>query len=216
MDHSPPSRLSPVVHLFPVAHLSLCVPATAAAAGAEFEARILASEANNVKFNFLQPTDPYHAYYRMRVSAGRVLLVLLLEGGGGDRLLWLNALAARNHIHNEAATHTNTTSCQIAFKQTAVSAVTCYLSQVKHFQEPEDEQAAAGGAAAAAKEGTTAAAAAAATASAAASAAAAAAAAPAPVTTRPLEKPEDEKYTVSSSRRDDEQQGLGVDLGCSF
>jgi hypothetical protein len=35
--------------------------------GAEFEARILASEANNVKFNFLQPTDPYHAYYRMRV-----------------------------------------------------------------------------------------------------------------------------------------------------
>jgi hypothetical protein len=37
-------------------------------AGAEFEARILASEANNVKFNFLQPTDPYHAYYRMRVS----------------------------------------------------------------------------------------------------------------------------------------------------
>ena len=40
--------------------------------GAEFEARILASEANNVKFNFLQPTDPYHAYYRMRVS-NRVL-----------------------------------------------------------------------------------------------------------------------------------------------
>lgn len=95
--------------------------------GAEFEARILASEANNVKFNFLQPTDPYHAYYRMRV---------------------------------------------------------------KHFQEPEDQQ---GGEAAPAKEGTTAAAAATAAASA---AAAAAAAAPAAVTTRPLEKPEDEKYTV--------------------
>lgn len=29
----------------------------------------MASEANNVKFNFLQPTDPYHAYYRMRVRA---------------------------------------------------------------------------------------------------------------------------------------------------
>eukprot|EP00879_Flechtneria_rotunda_P029385 GHRR01031787.1.p2 GENE.GHRR01031787.1~~GHRR01031787.1.p2 ORF type:complete len:112 (+),score=22.67 GHRR01031787.1:124-459(+) len=36
--------------------------------GIEFEKRILASEANNAKFNFLNPTDPYHAYYRMRVS----------------------------------------------------------------------------------------------------------------------------------------------------
>ncbi len=36
--------------------------------GAEFEKRILANEKNNVKFNFLVPTDPYHAYYRMRVS----------------------------------------------------------------------------------------------------------------------------------------------------
>jgi splicing factor 3A subunit 1 len=34
----------------------------------EFEKRIMASEANNVKFNFLTSTDPYHAYYRMRVS----------------------------------------------------------------------------------------------------------------------------------------------------
>jgi len=64
--------------------------------------------------------------------------------------------------------------------------------QVKHFQEPEDQQ---GEAAAPAKEGTTAAAAAVATAAASA-AAAAAAAAPVGVTTRPLEKPEDEKYTV--------------------
>jgi hypothetical protein len=64
------------------------------------------------------------------------------------------------------------------------------MPQVKHFQEPEGEQ---GGAAPAAKAGTTAAAAATAAASA---AAAAAAAAPAAVTTRPLEKPENEKYTV--------------------
>lgn len=50
--------------------------------GAEFEARILASEANNVKFNFLQPTDPYHAYYRMRVSARSFMLI------EGDGSLW--------------------------------------------------------------------------------------------------------------------------------
>ena len=36
-------------------------------AGPEFEHRILANERNNVKFNFLIPTDPYHAYYQMRV-----------------------------------------------------------------------------------------------------------------------------------------------------
>jgi splicing factor 3A subunit 1 len=29
----------------------------------------LANEANNVKFGFLNPTDPYHAYYRLRVRA---------------------------------------------------------------------------------------------------------------------------------------------------
>lgn len=36
--------------------------------GTEFEKRILANEKNNVKFNFLTPTDPYHAYYKVRVS----------------------------------------------------------------------------------------------------------------------------------------------------
>ena len=36
--------------------------------GIEFEKRILANEAQNVKFNFLNPADPYHAFYRMRVS----------------------------------------------------------------------------------------------------------------------------------------------------
>lgn len=36
----------------------------------EFEKRILASEKNNVKFNFLLATDPYHGYYKMRVSRG--------------------------------------------------------------------------------------------------------------------------------------------------
>lgn len=36
--------------------------------GPEFERRILANGRNNVKFNFLNPGDPYHAYYQHRVS----------------------------------------------------------------------------------------------------------------------------------------------------
>ncbi|XP_024402802.1 probable splicing factor 3A subunit 1 isoform X2 [Physcomitrium patens] len=36
--------------------------------GPEFEKRILANEKNNVKFNFLNALDPYHAYYQHRVS----------------------------------------------------------------------------------------------------------------------------------------------------
>ncbi|KAK9825176.1 hypothetical protein WJX81_003205 [Elliptochloris bilobata] len=36
--------------------------------GLSFEKKILANEEKNVKFNFLRPTDPYHAYYRHRVT----------------------------------------------------------------------------------------------------------------------------------------------------
>ncbi|XP_068594958.1 splicing factor 3A subunit 1 isoform X1 [Brachionichthys hirsutus] len=36
--------------------------------GPEFEARIRQNEINNPKFNFLNPTDPYHAYYRHKVT----------------------------------------------------------------------------------------------------------------------------------------------------
>ncbi|XP_078445649.1 putative splicing factor 3A subunit 1 [Wolffia australiana] len=36
--------------------------------GPEFERRILAHNAGNAKFNFLIPTDPYHAYYQHRLS----------------------------------------------------------------------------------------------------------------------------------------------------
>ncbi|GLJ36513.1 hypothetical protein SUGI_0733490 [Cryptomeria japonica] len=39
--------------------------------GPEFEKRILANEKNNSKFNFLNPSDPYHAYYQHRVSEFR-------------------------------------------------------------------------------------------------------------------------------------------------
>ena len=35
--------------------------------GADFEAKIQQTEANNIKFNFLKVTDPYHSYYRHRV-----------------------------------------------------------------------------------------------------------------------------------------------------
>ncbi|CAL4957318.1 unnamed protein product [Urochloa decumbens] len=36
--------------------------------GPDFERRILSNNQGNAKFNFLQPSDPYHAYYRHRVS----------------------------------------------------------------------------------------------------------------------------------------------------
>ncbi|CAA6673377.1 unnamed protein product [Spirodela intermedia] len=39
--------------------------------GPEFERRILAHNAGNAKFNFLIPTDPYHAYYQHRLSEFR-------------------------------------------------------------------------------------------------------------------------------------------------
>lgn len=40
--------------------------------GPEFERRILANNAGNVKFNFLIQSDPYHAYYQHRVSEHRI------------------------------------------------------------------------------------------------------------------------------------------------
>lgn len=40
--------------------------------GPEFEKRILATNKGNAKFNFLNPTDPYHAYYRHKVSENQV------------------------------------------------------------------------------------------------------------------------------------------------
>ncbi|PON36689.1 Splicing factor 3A subunit [Parasponia andersonii] len=39
--------------------------------GPEFEKRIIANNANNAKFNFLIPSDPYHAYYQHRLSEFR-------------------------------------------------------------------------------------------------------------------------------------------------
>ncbi|KAL3523171.1 hypothetical protein ACH5RR_016005 [Cinchona calisaya] len=39
--------------------------------GPEFEKRIVASNAGNPKFNFLNASDPYHAYYQHRLSEAR-------------------------------------------------------------------------------------------------------------------------------------------------
>ena len=36
--------------------------------GLEFEDRIRINEAGNSKFNFLKPSDPYHAYYRHKIK----------------------------------------------------------------------------------------------------------------------------------------------------
>jgi len=40
----------------------------AAKNGPEFEKRIIANNAGNDKFNFLNPSDPYHAHYQHRLS----------------------------------------------------------------------------------------------------------------------------------------------------
>jgi Surp module len=39
------------------------------APGTDFEKRIIANERDNVKFNFLKSTDPYHAYYQYKVGS---------------------------------------------------------------------------------------------------------------------------------------------------
>ncbi|GAB2281760.1 hypothetical protein Dimus_016328 [Dionaea muscipula] len=39
--------------------------------GPEFEKRIIANNAGNAKFNFLNASDPYHAYYQHRLSESR-------------------------------------------------------------------------------------------------------------------------------------------------
>lgn len=41
--------------------------------GPDFEARIRQNEINNAKFNFLNPGDPYHAYYEHKVSTAYCL-----------------------------------------------------------------------------------------------------------------------------------------------
>ena len=51
--------------------------------GPEFETRILGSEKNNAKFNFLLPADPYNAYYKSKIAAFKE------EAAGGDAAILL-------------------------------------------------------------------------------------------------------------------------------
>ncbi|GBG81804.1 hypothetical protein CBR_g33984 [Chara braunii] len=51
--------------------------------GPEFEKRILATERNNVKFNFLLQSDPYHAYYLHKVNEFKNALSAPQQGAGG-------------------------------------------------------------------------------------------------------------------------------------
>lgn len=39
--------------------------------GTDFEKRILANEKDNVKFQFLQPTSPFHAYYQFKIAESK-------------------------------------------------------------------------------------------------------------------------------------------------
>eukprot|EP00897_Mesotaenium_endlicherianum_P000066 jgi/Mesen1/1005/ME000120S00159 len=68
--------------------------------GPDFEKRILAANKNNAKFNFLTPTDPYHAYYRHRVGEFRAQKAAPAGapgapggGDGGDGVAAISALA---------------------------------------------------------------------------------------------------------------------------
>jgi len=39
--------------------------------GAQLEERLRQSEKNNAKFSFLNPTDPFHAYYQFKVQEAK-------------------------------------------------------------------------------------------------------------------------------------------------
>lgn len=67
----PASAASASAPLAPPADLKGIIDKTAqfvARNGPEFESRILKNEANNAKFSFLLPRDPFHAYYTSRVA----------------------------------------------------------------------------------------------------------------------------------------------------
>ena len=70
--------------------------------GPEFETRILGSEKNNAKFNFLLPADPYNAYYKSKIAAFKE------EAAGGDAAAVAKKAeearhgeCSRSHLHFE-------------------------------------------------------------------------------------------------------------------
>lgn len=72
--------------------------------GPEFEKRILANEKNNVKFNFLNSTDPYHAYYQHRVSEFKAQLAAP-AGAAAPTAANANAAAAPVKTEEESRAH---------------------------------------------------------------------------------------------------------------
>ncbi|TVU22564.1 hypothetical protein EJB05_32274 [Eragrostis curvula] len=71
----PPAKVAthtlPIGIIHPPPDIRVIIEKTAtfvAKNGPEFERRIISLNQGNAKFNFLQPSDPYHAYYQHRVS----------------------------------------------------------------------------------------------------------------------------------------------------
>jgi splicing factor 3A subunit 1 len=50
--------------------------------GTDFEKRILANEKDNVKFQFLQPTSPFHAYYQFKIAESKAADATPAAGAG--------------------------------------------------------------------------------------------------------------------------------------
>lgn len=80
-DSPPPPPASVATHTQPIGiihpppDIRMIIEKTAsfvAKNGPDFERRILANNAGNVKFNFLIQSDPFHAYYQHRVSEHRI------------------------------------------------------------------------------------------------------------------------------------------------
>ena len=68
--------------------------------GPEFETRIRQNELNNPKFNFLNPNDPYHAYYQYKVKdfkegKGQSVQMLLVQV---SRLAYGKAIVVHNIV----------------------------------------------------------------------------------------------------------------------
>ncbi len=59
------------MYCYVIIHLSTCTCVNTCIVtytGPEFEGRIRQNEAGNPKFNFLNNTDPYHAYYQHKIK----------------------------------------------------------------------------------------------------------------------------------------------------
>eukprot|EP00227_Mantoniella_beaufortii_P014655 CAMPEP_0197580024 /NCGR_PEP_ID=MMETSP1326-20131121/3912_1 /TAXON_ID=1155430 /ORGANISM="Genus nov. species nov., Strain RCC2288" /LENGTH=321 /DNA_ID=CAMNT_0043143659 /DNA_START=188 /DNA_END=1149 /DNA_ORIENTATION=+ len=86
--------------------------------GPEFEKRILGSEKNNTKFNFLLTSDPYNAYYKSKIAAFQE------EAAGGDAA----AVAAKAA---EAAAAAALASGQVVLKATGNAKATVLAAPKK-------------------------------------------------------------------------------------